>query len=67
MGCMFWKGLPPDAGGKLLASIKFFIPWFSRDGHGALPRAHRCVRTWQKLAPQKMRVPFPLNALCAVL
>eukprot|EP00973_Karenia_brevis_P026987 3723336-Karenia_brevis.AAC.1 len=41
MDCMFWGGLPPDCGIKLLASIKFFIPWFSRDGHGALPRAHR--------------------------
>eukprot|EP00973_Karenia_brevis_P016619 2275962-Karenia_brevis.AAC.1 len=67
MDISFWGGLPPDSASRLLAGIKFFVPWFSKDGHGTLPRAHRVVRIWQKVSPQKQRAPFPLLALCAVL
>eukprot|EP00973_Karenia_brevis_P078453 10892377-Karenia_brevis.AAC.1 len=62
---LFWKGVAPDFGAKMLAGIKFFAPRYSKDGGGYLPRAHLSVRGWTRLSPPKMRLPFPLIALAA--
>ena len=45
---LFWYGLPSSHGSKVLASIKFFIPDFSKQGIFHLPRCHRCLLAWHK-------------------
>ena len=56
-----------EDGSTLLAALKFFKPGYSRLGDCHLPRAHRAVRSWHKVAPTQQRLPFPEVALGAVL
>ena len=64
---MYFNGMSAEDGSTLLAALKFFKPEFSRFGDCNLPRAHRAVRAWHKVAPNQQRLPFPEVALGAVL
>jgi hypothetical protein len=64
---MYFNGMSAEDGSTLLAALKFFKPEYSRLGDCHLPRAHRAVRAWHKVAPNQQRLPFPEVALGAVL
>ena len=64
---LFFDGSTVDAGSKLLASLKFLMPRFTRGGDGKLPRALRALGAWRKLRPNLQRLPFPRLALMAVV
>ena len=67
MDKLYFEGNGADAGSKLVAALKFFIPRFNRVGGGALPRTVRCLVSWGKLRPGHQRLPFPWIALMAVV
>jgi hypothetical protein len=64
---LFFHGSTVDAGSKLLASLKFLMPRFTRGGEGKLPRTLRALGAWHKLRPNLQRLPFPWLALMAVV
>ena len=63
----FMEGAGLDEGQKLLAAVCHFQPRFSRFGGSFLPRAHRALKGWRRLAPQHARTPLPWIALMAMI
>jgi hypothetical protein len=62
----FNSGVPPSAGGKLVAALLNF--WTKIGDHigSSFPEASRALRGWQRLVPSRTRQPLPFLALCAV-
>ncbi|CAE8588527.1 unnamed protein product [Polarella glacialis] len=70
LNSLFFDGCNVNAGSLIIASLKFYLPHFSRTGPGHMPRAGRALKGWGKLAPAKMRLPMPrvvMLAICALL
>ena len=64
---MFLEGYNVEAGAYLLAGLNHFLPAVL-DGAGqrVLPRCHRALKGWRKLAPPQMRLPMPRAAVLAI-
>ena len=64
----FLRGADGHRGHKIQAAYMSVHPEFGRYGHRCLPRAHRALRGWNRLAPGFARTPdaFPVWASVAV-
>ena len=50
---LFFKGMSAEEGIRLIAALCFFLSNLGRLGRGCLPRAHRCLRGWRLVDPQR--------------
>ena len=64
---LFFKGLPPDVGTRIVTALAFFLPAVSRLGLAALPRAQRSLRGWRTADPQRERLPLPRAVVAAMV
>ena len=64
---MFFKGMSMSDGSKLLAAICFFLATVEGYEVFNFPRCRKALKAWARIAPNRMRVPFPWLALAGVL
>jgi len=63
---LFFKGMQPARGMKLLGAVMHFWPQYGKLGGSHLPRAWRALKGWRRLAPGRSRVPEPLRLWCGM-
>ena len=63
---LFSKGYDLNVGEKTVAALMFVFPRFSRFGDLKIPRVHRALRGWRRLAPPKSRVPLTFYVVAAI-
>ena len=64
---LFFKGMSAEEGTRLIAALCFFLPMLGRFGRGCLPRAHRSLRGWRLVDPQRERLPLPMVVIAAMV
>ena len=64
---MFFKGHPSSLGSRTLAALIHFAAGVPHLYGASFARSRRALKAWSKLAPSRMRMPFPWLALVAVL
>jgi len=62
---LFFQGHDSSKGYKLLASIMFHDPRYSKAGIRKLPRAWRAMKGWHKLCPSVSKAPHAFPVFCA--
>ncbi|CAE8643896.1 unnamed protein product [Polarella glacialis] len=61
----FEGGEDLSRGEKALAAWQAIFPEFSKFGKRKIPRAHRALKGWRKLAPPRSRKPTPYQVVAA--
>ena len=64
---LYYDGADSNEGEKMIATVGYFFPQFSKGGAGGLPRTLRALKGWRKLCPPQQRLPLPRSILFAMV
>ena len=64
---LYEAGKAIDAGIPAVAALKFFHPLLEKGAIASLPRTTRALKGWGLAAPQRQRLPIPLEGLGAII